>query len=97
MTFFKLVKKSQYKEKFEPFNEHFKMPMLTLGPYASSGKISEFGVDGPFFPFFIIKKRNPRFLRVFECYLQNKNLFLIPRPWFSTTRKRTVIVRIRFS
>ena len=100
MTFFKLVKKSQYKEKFEPFNEHFKMPMLTFGPYASPGKISEFGVDGHFFRFFVIKKHNPRlfiFSRVFKCYLQNKNLFLIPRPWFSTKRKRRAIVLIRFS
>ena len=53
--FLNSLKKSQYKEKFERFNEHFKMPMLTFGPYASPGKINEFGVNGPFFRFFIIK------------------------------------------
>ena len=53
--FLNSLKKSQYKEKFERFNEHFKMPMLNFGPYASPGKINEFGVNGPFFRFFIIK------------------------------------------
>ena len=81
MTFFKLVKKSQYKEKNEPFNEHFKMPMLTYGPYASHGKISEFGVDGPFLHnsrFFIFQE----FLNVIykiNTYFQFQDLDLVPQ------------------
>ena len=55
MTFLNWLKNLNTKKKFEPFNEHFTMPMLTFGPYASPGKISEFGVDGHFFRFFVIK------------------------------------------
>ena len=49
ITFFEIgFEKSQYEEKFEQFNEHFKTLSATFGPLGGSKKFCEVGVFSRF-------------------------------------------------